>query len=335
MKRLSRESAHYAFDPALPPALVVEPGESCWVELNDAHRGTITDERVVYASLEEVLAALGGANPVTGPVAVRGARPGDCLLVTIEEIVPAPRRAEGYTCTTPTLHPELEPETVICPIVGEEVLLRTAAGPVRLPLAPMIGTLGVAPAGEARPSFQQGRDILGNVDLPTLAAGATVVLRAQVEGGLLFLGDAHLAQGDAEIHRAAIEAEADVRLSVEVASEQVVGFVGLPQLNTGDRLGSVAPGPGHLEDLVRAGYDDLAARLRLRYGLGLADAYRLLGAAGRVTVGQVVPPLASVLVSLPRALLSDPAPALVDISNGNVVGQPIGVQGGRPRRRNA
>lgn len=303
MKRLGRDSAHYCFDATLPPALEVEPGESFWVETNDAHRGTITDESVVYASLEEVVSRLGGANPLTGPIAVRGARPGDCLLVSIEEIVPAPRRHQGYTCTTPTLDPELQPETVVCPIVGDEVILPTALGEIRLPLRPMLGTLGVAPAGAARPSFQQGPDILGNVDLSAMTAGATVVAQGQTDGGLLFLGDAHLAQGDAEIHRAAIETEADVRLSVAVASPDEAGFVGLPQLNTEHSWGSIAPGPGQLEDLVRAAYDDLARRLIRRFGFGLADAYRLLGSAGRVTVGQVVPPLSSVLVSLSREFL--------------------------------
>ncbi len=89
MKRLTRDCFHYAFDPSLPPALEVEPGESFWVETNDAHRGTITSEAVVYASLEDVLERLGGANPVAGPITVRGARAGDCL-----EEIPRLERAE-------------------------------------------------------------------------------------------------------------------------------------------------------------------------------------------------------------------------------------------------
>lgn len=303
MRRLGRESFHYAFDRALAPALEVDPGETFWVETHDAHRGTVTDESVVYGSLEEVVERLGGANPVTGPIALRGARAGDCLVVSIAEIVAAPRRSAGYTCTTPRVEPSLTPETVICHIAGDDVVLPTAAGEARLPLQPMIGTLGVAPAGEPRSSFEQGRDILGNVDLPALKAGARVVVRAQVEGGLLSLGDAHLAQGDAEIHRAAIEAEADVRLVLEVAAPEEIGYVALPQLNTEDSWGSIAPGPGHLEELVRDAYDDLAQRLVGRLGLRRADAYRLLGAAGRITVGQVVPPLFSVLASVPTKLL--------------------------------
>lgn len=303
MKRLTRDCFHYAFDPSLPPALQVEPGESFWVETNDAHRGTITSEAVVYASLEDVLERLGGANPVAGPITVRGARAGDCLAVTIEEIVPAPRRGFGYTCTTARVDPALRPETVICPIEAGAVTLRHARGEVAVPLRPMIGTLGVAPAGEPRPSFGQGADILGNVDIPELGPGATVVLRAPCDGGLLFLGDAHLAQGDAEIHRAAIETEADVRLSVSVLPSEHAEDVGLPQLNTTAFIGSVAPGPGHLEDLIRAAYDDLARRLVVAHGFELADAYRLLGTVGRVTVGQVVPPVFSALATLERRFL--------------------------------
>jgi acetamidase/formamidase len=303
VQRLGRECARYAFDRSLPPALEVVPGESFWVETNDAHRGTITDETVVYSSLDDAVARIGGVNPVAGPIAVTGARKGDCLLVTIEEIVPAPRRHAGYTCSTSSVHPELASETVICPVDGDELVLPTARGEVRLPLRSMIGTLGVAPAGDPLPSFGQSVDILGNVDLPALTTGATAVLEARVDGGLLFIGDAHLAQGDAEINRAAIEAEADVRLSVQLASAEEAWFAGLPQINTARSWGSAAAGPEPLDVLVRWAYDDLARRLVRGSRVTLADAYRLLGAAGRVTVGQVVPPLASVLAWLPTRYL--------------------------------
>ena len=302
MKRVPRHAATYLLDPLGEPVLVVESGERFWLETPDAHRGTVVDSTVVYASLDDVIERLGGANPLVGPVAVDGAAAGDCLLVSIEEIVPAPRRRAGYTCTTPAVDPALEPESVICPIDAGDVLLPTSLGDVRLPLRPMLGTLAVAPADGPRPSFGQGRDVLGNVDLPELAQGATVVLRAQVDGGLLYGGDAHLAQGEAEIHRAAIETEADVLLRVEVRDAESAGFAGLPQVNTPAEWGSVATGPGHLEDLVRDAYADLARRL-VGAGLGRADAWRLLGAAGRVTVGQLVPPLSSVLVRMPTAAI--------------------------------
>ena len=79
-----------------------------------------------------------------------------------------------------------------------------------------------------------------------------------------------------------------------------MGFSGLPQVNTSTAWGSVAPGPGHLEDLVRAAYDDLALRLRHSGRFTLAEACRLLGAVGTVRVGQVVPPVFSALASIER-----------------------------------
>ena len=124
----------------------------------------------------------------------------------------------------------------------------------------------MAPAGEPVKAFLQRDDMLGNVDMPELCAGCTVVLRANVDGGMLSLGDAHLAQGDAEIHRSAIETQADVTLRITNLGADAVAYPGLPQINSAERLGSVAPGPGHLEDLVRAAYDDLAATYAMTTG---------------------------------------------------------------------
>ena len=270
------------------------------VETEDAHGGSITSTDTVYRNLDEVFERLGGANPVTGPIAIDGATPGEFLEIALRHVEGAPIRGFGHMTTTPTLHPSLQPETTICHRDGDHVVLPTVRGPVRLPYLPFVGTLGVAPAGDPIPSFGQRPDILGNVDLPELTNGAVVVLPVHVPGGLLSLGDAHLVQGDAEIHRSAIETQADVTLTVHRRSADAVGFANLPQVNTADFIGSVAPGPGHLEDLVRAAYDDLAIRLERHYGFSQGDAFRLLGAVGKVRIGQVVPPVYSALAKIER-----------------------------------
>ncbi len=174
-----------------------------------------------------------------------------------------------------------------------------------VPYRPFVGTLGVAPADGPMMSFRQSAEVLGNVDLPEVTTGATVVIRANVAGALVSLGDAHLAQGDAEIHRSAIETHADVELSITRHPPEDVSYAGLPQVNTPAELGSVAPGPGHLEDLVRAAYDDLAARLEAGYGFSLPDAYRLLGAVGTVRIGQVVPPVYSAMAKIERRYVEE------------------------------
>lgn len=275
------------------------------METQDAHSGTITGSDVIYATFEDVMERIGGANPVTGPVAVAGVSAGDLLSIRISEVVGAPETGFGYMNTTPTLHPDFSPETTICRLRGDRVEIPTARGLVLVPYRPFIGTLGVAPAGEPMLSFSQSREVMGNVDIPELGQGAEVVIRANVDGGLISLGDAHLAQGDAEIHRSAIETQADVTLAVENLGTDGAVYGDLPQINSEHEIGSVAPGPGHLEDLVRQAYDDLAIRLRDWYGFPLPDGYRLLGAVGSIRIGQVVPPVYSAMAKIERKYVEE------------------------------
>jgi acetamidase/formamidase len=302
---LSRDSTSFWFDGTAPPVLTIASGETIVVETQDAHSGTITGPHVVYATVDDVMERIGGANPVTGPIDVAGVAPGDLVEIEIRDVVGAPVTGYGYMNTTPTLHPDFAPETTICALKGGEVEIPTHRGAIKVPYRPFVGTLGVAPGDAPVESFRQRRDILGNVDLPDLTTGCSVVIRANVAGALIALGDAHLAQGDAEIHRSAIETQADVTLRIHNRGQGGVAYASLPQINNADELGSVAPGPGHLEDLVRAAYDDLALRLRDGYGFTLPEAYRLLGAVGTVRIGQVVPPVYSAMAKIQRRYVEE------------------------------
>ncbi len=306
MKRVDRARTSFYFDATTEPVLTVSSGESVIVETQDAHSGTIRSSDDVYSTFEDVMEKIGGANPVTGPVAIEAVAPGDLVSIEILDVVGAPETGYGYMNTTPTLHPDFEPETTICSRVGDQVEIPTHRGSVFVPYRPFIGTLGLAPGGDPLLSFSQSIEVMGNVDLPDLTTGAEVVIRASVAGGLLSLGDAHLAQGDAEIHRSAIETTADVTLRVTNLGHDGVAYGDLPQINTEAEIGSVAPGPGHLEDLVRAAYDDLAIRMRDGHGFTLQEAYRLLGAVGTIRVGQVVPPVYSALAKIERRYLEEP-----------------------------
>ena len=310
LRRLQRDQYHLFFDANEPPRMKVDPGETIVVETEDAHLGTIRNADTVYQSLADVFEILGGANPVTGPIYVNGVEPGDLIALTIEDMVPGPVQGQGYTVLTPglgglvssyTLQDSLTPRTVICPIREGIAYYPTAKGEIPIPIAPFLGTIGVAPAGERRYSYFQGPDFLGNVDLPNLGIGTTIIMRANVPGALVSFGDAHALQGDGEISGAAVECQSDVTVRIERIPREEADYVALPQIATEATIGSIAAFSGvNLGDVVRAAYVDMTKRLTQSYGFTTEDAYNLLCLTARVRVGQVVDPLYSASVEIDR-----------------------------------
>ena len=169
-------------------------------------------------------------NPQTGPFYVEGAEPGDTLAVHFRSITP--REAQGVSTTVPLfgsltathatamLHEPLPERTWVYAI-------DTAAGVVRydaldspfqvdLPLDPMHGTVGVAPAlGEVRSSLTPG-DWGGNMDTPEMRAGTTCYLGVNVEGAMFSLGDGHARQGEGETCGVAVECAMDTVLVLDL-----------------------------------------------------------------------------------------------------------------------
>jgi len=310
LPRLTRSQIHLYFDPRQEPVIRVPSGARLIVETEDAHMGSIRSESDVYQSLAEVFEKLGGANPVTGPIYVEEVEAGDCIALTFEDIVPGVPQGQGYTVLTPglgglvssyTLQPSLEPRTVICKIRNGKVLFPASKGIIEIPCRPFVGTIGVAPAGERRLSYLQGPDFLGNTDLPLNGIGATIVMRANVPGGLVSFGDAHAVQGDGEISGAAIECQCEITARVERIAKEKAQYVALPQVNTPEFIGSIAGLCGvNLGDVVRVAYIDIVQRLVRFYGFELGEAYLIACQTAKVTIGQVIDPLYSAAVTIER-----------------------------------
>ncbi|HEY0920888.1 acetamidase/formamidase family protein [Devosia sp.] len=307
---IRRDGIHLFFDPDEPPRLRVKSGDRIRVETEDAGMGSVRSERDVYASIGELFEKLGGANPVTGPIFVEGVAPGDCVAITIEDIVPGAVQHQGYTALTPGiggligrygLQDDLPPRTVICPIEDKIIKFPARGGFIDIPVSPFLGTIGVAPAQERRLAFSQGADFGGNTDIPLHGIGATLVFRANVAGALISLGDAHAAQGDGEIAGAAVECQADVTLLVERIAAADAHYVALPQVNTETFIGSVAGlGGVNLGDTVRSAYVDIIRRLERFHGFSRDEAYLLACQTAKVRIGQVVDPLYSAAVTIER-----------------------------------
>jgi amidase len=298
IKTIRMEHMKFAFDWKIPPVASIKSGERMIFETEDANVSLITKENDLYTEFSKLYELGGGCNPVTGPIYVEGANPGDNLSVEILRIVPGFIRGGGYTSvfsglgalqdSKGSLQEPLEPRTKICDIEGDEIIFKTheKGEIIKIPLKPFVGTIGVAPKEDRRSSFYQGQDWCGNVDIPDIKVGTTVVLPVHHEGALFSIGDIHACQGDGEITGCALECQGIVEVKITVIPKEESTYVDWPQLNTDDYIGSIAAlGYRNLSEGMRIGYTDLVRRMVSFYGFDALDAYQLLNLAGEFRIG--------------------------------------------------
>jgi formamidase len=239
-KTLAEEpnTGHNRWHEAIPPVVTVAPGDRVILETRDALDGQFTARSTVA---DVARADLMPVHPLTGPVFVEGAEPGDLLEVRIEEIRPEPF---GFTAQIPGfgfLRDVLtEPHLVRWQIADGWARSVDLPG-VRIPGAPFMGVIGVAPSAEFRailtareadvasrggaalgpdptaavptdPAIASTalrtippREIGGNLDVKQLTGGTTLYIPVYATGGLFSVGDAHFAQGDGEVCGTAVE----------------------------------------------------------------------------------------------------------------------------------
>lgn len=235
------DKGHNRWHPDIEPAVRIASGSSVEMETLDGLDGQIT-ARTTAADLAGV--EMGRIHPLTGPVHVEGAEPGDLLAVKIEQIVPSNR---GFTFIMPGFGflRDLFATPFLVHWEMAEGYARSEQLPgVRIPGAPFMGVMGVAPSHEllqrivAREADLLGRGGMvmppdaagavpttegiaskairtiaphetgGNFDIKSLTSGATLYLPVQVPGALFSVGDAHFAQGDGESCGTAVETSA-------------------------------------------------------------------------------------------------------------------------------
>ena len=244
-----------------------------------------------------------GPHVVTGPIAVRGAQPGDLLRIDVLELEPrvpygvvSNRHGRG---ALPGEYPEgAEPVSVFAAVEerGDALVgvLPRAAGSdavVRFPLAPFLGMMGVAAAGPDRPHSVPPGAYGGNIDVKLLVVGTALLLPVQVADALAYVGDPHFAQGDGEVALTAMEASlrATLRFSVIPRSEALAayGVVTGPLVVTPEFLVPT----GLSEDLDEAVQHAVRAAIELlhaRFGMDRANALAYLSAATDFDISQVV-----------------------------------------------
>jgi acetamidase/formamidase len=283
---LKRTQTHGVWDRSLAPIVRIAPGDTVVVEMQNASGGQLS-----AASVASDLALLDFAriNPVTGPIFVEGAKPGDALVV---EILDLEVDAWGWTANIPGFgllaDRFTEPALRTSRVANGTIELFTG---MRLPSVPMIGTIGVAPAEAGAfsviPPTRQG----GNMDIRQVGAGATLYLPVAVDGALLSLGDGHAAQGDGEVCGTAIETTAVATLRVSIERER---HLAAPMLLTdprSQRTGRAFATTGIGPDLMQAARDAtnaMIAEIERRTTLSAVDAYLLASVAGDLKISEVV-----------------------------------------------
>jgi acetamidase/formamidase len=300
----------YAFTfGGVAPLMAVRPGTALRLWSDDAFSGALRS--ATDLSSEKV--DLSAVNPQTGPFFVEGAEPGDTLALHFVAMEPA--RDFGVSAAIPffggltgtdrtaTLQDALPDTTWVYELDRARgtvtFVAQHSAFSVELPVAPMLGTVGVAPAGgEVRSSLVPDA-FGGNMDTPQMRPGTTCYLRVNVEGALFSLGDGHYRQGEGEACGTAVEGAMTTTVIVELVKG---GGPAWPRLEDDDAwmtVGSSRP----LEDAWRIGQTQLVRWFQELYGLHAMDAYQLLSQITRAPVANVVDANYSAVVKAPKALL--------------------------------
>lgn len=257
-------------------------------------------------------------NPMTGPIYVAGAEPGDTLAVRFERIVPDREWAWASDVLSQNV---VEPEYVSrLPVAQirrwnvdaaegfaelEEATTGYWAGR-RLPLRPFLGCFGVAPSRGQSISTATSGEHGGNMDYRGFVAGVTAYFPVFAEGALLHLGDGHALQGDGEIAGTGLEISMSVRFSISVLKGYKSGW---PRGETPDHIftvGNARP----LDQALQHATTEMLRWLTDGYGMTVQEASQLLGQTVEYEVANVYNPAYSIVCKLSKRLLPAPLPAI-------------------------
>jgi amidase len=290
------------FSGALEPVLHVTPGDTVKTWSVDAGG---TDPKGVRRT--------SGGNPLTGPFYVEGALPGDALVVHFNRIrlnrdtaissplivngalnpgyVEQRKRVEGYNADW-----KLDRVAGFASLQKPTETLKN----YRVPLAPMLGCVGVAPGGgmQYRSGFLGGFG--GNMDYNQLREGVTVYLPVFVPGALLFVGDGHAAQGAGELTGNALETSMDIEFTVNL---EAGASPPSPRMESSDYL--MASGiAGSIDEAFRGATTNLVRWLEKTYSLNAAEVSSVVSTSIVYDVAEVVDPQVHVVAKVPKSVLS-------------------------------
>ncbi len=288
---------HFGWDNSIAPAERVEPGSQIAFHCMDSSAGQLGPS----SSVADVAALdFGKINPVSGPIHVEGAEPGDALKITIDSF--APREVDGsawgWTANIPGFgllaDQFTDPALTVWKYDARTLQPALFGDHGRVPLKPFCGTIGNALAEPGLHSIVPPRRVGGNLDIRDLSAGTILYLPVEVAGALFSVGDTHAAQGDGEVCGTAIESPMDVVLTLDLVKNANLRF---------PRFTTAGPVTRHLDakgyevttgigpDLMSASRDAVAGMVDFLCAsrqMAAVDAYMLVSTCGDLRISEIV-----------------------------------------------
>lgn len=281
---------HNCWDHQLEPAITIQPDKSVYFETIDSSGGQLNAKSKVsdVSDLD-----FGKVNPVTGPIFIEGAKPGDTLEVEIEGFGP---QSWGWTAIIPgfgLLSEQFKDPYLKIWDLKDRGTAAFLPG-IEIPIQPFPGTIGVALPEAGQHSIVPPRKNGGNMDIRHLTKGTKLYLPVWVEGALFSVGDTHAAQGDGEVCGTAIEAPMDIQLRFKLHKNHMIKE---PQFET---PGPITPGLGDKGYFATTGYGEtlmeatekaviyMIEHLGSKYGLTDEQAYALCSVAVDLKISEVV-----------------------------------------------
>lgn len=286
---ISKDTVRGRFNRDIPAAITIDPGDTVIFETLDASWGYRGEQDFGVPQQLRPQGKFDSGHALTGPVAIRGAEPGDVLEVRIGEMHPGPW---GWTWAGPMRHRDrdylgLAEETAITWNLNrdEGVAVDSRGTGITVPLRPFMGVMGNCPAEPGDLSTAPPRRVGGNLDCKELVTGSTLWLPIEVAGALFSVGDGHGAQGDGEVSGTGVECPMDrVALTFFVRKDMALSA---PRAET--PAGLLALGFGaDLDDAAEEALSGILDVMVDRYGVTRPEAGVIASVAVDLHVTQVV-----------------------------------------------
>jgi amidase len=277
--RIGRDEIIWSFGPDLEPVLEVDPGETVTFETNDCFSGQIQSEDDLVTEID-----LTRVNSATGPVAVRGAEPGDSLVAEILDVRPI---EWGVACLIPGFGQLSEhvqaPVTRMFDVRDGEIRMNDR---VSFPAKPMVGVVGVATAADDVSNGLAGQHG-GNLDDHFHGKGARIYFPVRQTGGMFAVGDMHAAMGDGEICFTGVEIAGEVDIRFDLLKGKQATW---PVTELADRWLPHATATNYPEALELVA-EEAAKLLVDEHGFTIEDAFIFLSVACDAGVAQACKPV--------------------------------------------